>query len=191
MTRKPGPKSGLIRFVVGPDGEVVPDMLGKLPGRGIWVGADRATLETAAAKGHFPRAARQPVKVPRDLVARVDAALLRRVQDLLGLARKAGQAVAGYEKAKDMLRTGEVLALIQASDGSGRQKAKLKPPESGHFIETMNAREIGLAFGRESVIHAVLTVGGLASKIVNEAARLGGIRDIGESKRAEKENGSV
>ncbi len=191
VTREAGPKSGLVRFVADPDGGIVPDVLGKLPGRGIYVAADRAALEAAAAKGHFARAARRPVTTPPDLVARVDAALLRRVQGLLALARKAGQAVAGYEKAKGALWTGAAFALIQASDGSDRQKAKLRPPDGGHFVEALSSREIGLAFGRESVIHAALTAGGLASTIVDEATRLGGVRGIGESGRAAKEQGSA
>ena len=86
------PKTGLIRFVVGPEGEVVPDLLNRLPGRGIWVSADRAALEKAAGKGLFSRAAKAAVKVPDGLVARVEQALAARVVELISLARRAGQA---------------------------------------------------------------------------------------------------
>ena len=170
------PKSGLIRFVVGPDGTIVPDLLEKLPGRGIWVAADRAALEKAVAKNLFARAARQPVTVPDGLVDHVEAALADRVVHLISLARKAGQAVAGYEKVKDWLGKEEARVLIQASDGSERGKSKLSTPYGGRFIGCLTASELGLAFGRENVIHSALAGGGLTSRVVEEAAKLSGMR---------------
>ena len=89
-------KPGLVLFVVGPDAQIVPDIAGKLPGRGIWVSADPVALNRAATKGLFARAAKAPVTVPDGLTALVEAQLLARVVELLGLARKAGQAIAGY-----------------------------------------------------------------------------------------------
>jgi len=174
------PKSGLIRFVVGPEDQVVPDILGRLPGRGIWVSADRAALETAAKKGLFARAAKQPVKVPEGLVADIDAALARRVVDLISLARKAGSAVTGFEKVKDWLDKGAARVLIQASDGSERGKGKLYPPgdEASHIV-CLTSAEIGLAFGRDYAIHAALAAGGLTARVVEEAARLSGLRGTG------------
>ncbi|NNE80514.1 MAG: DUF448 domain-containing protein [Silicimonas sp.] len=97
------PKRGLIRFAVSPDGVVVPDVLEKLPGRGIWVAADRAALEAAVKKGLFARAAKQAVTVPETLVADVEALLVRRLIDGVSMARKAGRAIAGYEKVRDWL----------------------------------------------------------------------------------------
>ena len=170
------PKSGLIRFVVGPDGTIVPDLLEKLPGRGIWVAADRAALEKAVAKNLFARAARQPVTVPDGLVDHVEAALADRVVHLISLARKAGQAVAGYEKVKDWLGKEEARVLIQASDGSERGKSKLSTPYGGRFIGCLTGSELGLAFGRENVIHSALAGGGLTSRVVEEAAKLSGMR---------------
>ncbi|MCB1338942.1 MAG: RNA-binding protein [Maritimibacter sp.] len=170
------PKSGLIRFVVAPDGSIVPDLLEKLPGRGIWVAADRAALEKAVAKGLFARAAKQPVTVPEDLVARVEAGLADRVVHLVSLARKAGRAVAGYEKVKDWLAKEEARVLIQASDGSARGKSKLSTPYGGRFIGCLTASELGLAFGRENVIHGALAGGGLTTRVVEEAAKLSGLR---------------
>lgn len=123
------PKAGLIRFVIGPDAQVVPDVMGRLPGRGIYVAADRAAIAKAASKGLFSRAARQPVKAPDGLAEMVERLLVRRVTDLLSLARKAGDAVTGYEKVKEWLVKGQAIALIQASDGSERGKAKLRPPK--------------------------------------------------------------
>ena len=114
------PKALLIRFVVGPDGVVVPDLLGRLPGRGIWVSANRAALDKAQTKGLFRRAAKAQVRVPDDLVDVVETGLAGRVSELISLARRAGQAVAGYEKVKSWLQSGEATVLVQASDGSDR-----------------------------------------------------------------------
>lgn len=172
------PRAGLIRFVVGPDAQVVPDLLGRLPGRGIYVAADRAAVAKAATKGLFSRAARQAVKAPDGLAEQVEALLARRVIELLSLARKAGQAVTGYEKVKDWLVKGQAIALIQASDGSERGKSKLRPPERKNgFIGCLSAQEMGLAFGREHAIHGALAAGGLGLRVVEEAARLAGFRE--------------
>ncbi|SIO49078.1 hypothetical protein SAMN05444722_2628 [Rhodovulum sp. ES.010] len=172
------PRAGLIRFVVAPEGRVVPDLLGKLPGRGIWVSADRAALQTAAKKRLFARAAKQAVTVPEDLLDQVETGLLRRVVEGLSLSRKAGQAVVGYEKVRGWLDTGEAAVLIQASDGSARGKSKLRPPRpEGAYIGCLTARELGLAFGREHVIHGALAGGGLTERVVEDAAKLSGVRE--------------
>jgi len=182
VTGDTGPKAGLIRFCLGPDGQVVPDLANKLPGRGMWVSADRSALEKAAAKGIFSRAARQNVPPQEGLVDLVEELLRRRVVELLSLARKGGYAVTGYEKVKEWLVSGQAKVLIQASDGSERGKAKLRPPagENG-FIGCLTAQEMGLAFGREHAIHGALAAGGLTTRVVEEAARLAGIRgSVGE-----------
>ncbi|MGP3696583.1 RNA-binding protein [Rhodobacter sp. NSM] len=176
-TGESAPKTGLVRFALGPEGEVVPDILGRLPGRGMYLSADRAAIEKAAKKGLFARAARQPVKVPEGLADLVEAQLARRVVDLISLARKAGKAVAGYEKVKDWLSKDEAEVLIQASDGSERGKSKLHPPHGKRsFIGCLTARELGLAFGREHAIHGALAAGGLTTRVQDEAARLAGLR---------------
>ncbi|SFS85354.1 hypothetical protein SAMN04488040_2110 [Sulfitobacter marinus] len=170
------PKNGLIRFVVGPDMQVFPDILGKLPGRGIYVAADRDALLLAVKKGLFSRAAKQAVKVDEGLVDEVEKQLVRRVVDLISLQRKAGKAVAGYEKVKSWLQMEEAEVLIQAVDGSGRGKSKLSTPHFGHYIGWLTADELGLAFGRQTVIHGALASGGLTSRVVEEAQRLRGVR---------------
>jgi uncharacterized protein len=171
------PKAGLIRFCLGPDGMVVPDILARLPGRGFYVSADRAMIEKAAAKGLFSRAARQPAKSPDALADLVESLLLRRVVDLISLARKASGAVMGYEKVKEWLASGKAYMLIQAADGSERGKTKLRAPEGeGRFIGFLTAQELGLAFGRERAIHAALAAGGLTQRVVEDAARLSGLR---------------
>lgn len=170
------PKGELIRFVTGPDGSVVPDIVGKLPGRGYYVSADRAALERAVAKKLFARGAKAPVTVPEDLVGMVERQLARRVVDLISLARKGGHAVAGYEKVKSWLDREEAQVLIQASDGSERGKSKLSTPHFGRFIGWLTADELGLAFGRQIVIHGALASGGLSNRVVEEAQRLRGVR---------------
>jgi predicted RNA-binding protein YlxR (DUF448 family) len=179
VTRATGPKAGLIRFVAGPDGEIVPDLAGRLPGRGIWVSADAAVLARAAGKGHFARAAKAQVRVPPDLAERVEALLAMRVVELLALARKAGRAVAGLEKTKAALVSGEAALLLQAADGSVRERGQLRPPEGENtLVSCLFAHELGLAFARDRVIHAAVLAGGLADRVKNEALRLAGIRDL-------------
>jgi len=172
------PRSGLIRFVLDPDGVVVPDLLGKLPGRGVYVAADRAALETTVKKGLFSRGFKQPAKVAPELIDQIDAMLIRRVTDLISLARKSGDAIAGYEKVKDWLMRETAHVLIQASDGSERGKSKLSTPYKGVFIGFLTADELGMAFGRQTVIHAALASGGLTPRVVEEAQRLQGVRGI-------------
>jgi len=172
------PKAQMIRFVVGPDAQIVPDIAGKLPGRGIWVSAERATLEKAVAKKLFARAAKQPVEVPEGLVDRIEALLAQRLIGLIGLARKSGRAVAGFEKVKDWLAREDlsVKVLLQASDGSDRGKSKLWTPQGARFVGWLSADELGQAFGRETVVHAAIGAGGLAPRVVEEAARLKALR---------------
>ena len=141
------PKYGLIRFVVGPDSQVVPDIMGKLPGRGMYVSADRAALDKAAKKGVFARAAKQQVTVPDGLADEVESQIARRVVELISLARKSGAAVAGYEKVKDWLSKEYAEVLIQAIDGSGRGKSKLSTPHYGSYIGWLTQAELGLHLG--------------------------------------------
>lgn len=175
-TGEEAPKTGLLRFVVGPDAQIVPDLAGKLPGRGLYVTPNRDALTRAASKGLFSRAARTPVQVMSDLPDYIEDLLSRRVVDLISLARKSGDAVAGYEKVKDWLQKEVATVLIQADDGSERGKSKLSTPYGGDYIGWLTAEELGRAFGREKVIHAALGAGGLALRVVEEARRLKGIR---------------
>ncbi|MDF1854993.1 RNA-binding protein [Pseudooceanicola sp.] len=176
VTGEAAPKAGLIRFVVSPDGQLVPDVLEKLPGRGIWVTAERGALEQAEKKKLFARAARQPVVVPKAIADLVEGAVARHLVDLIALARKSGAAVSGYEKVKGWLETERARILIQAIDGSGRGKSKLSTPEGGRFVGCLTADEIGQAFGRQTTVHAALAAGGLAKRVVDEAQRLKGLR---------------
>jgi predicted RNA-binding protein YlxR (DUF448 family) len=171
-------KSDLIRFVVGPENRIVPDIAGKLPGRGIWVTANQGALEKAVQKKLFSRGAKQAVEIPDTLVADVEALLVRHIVSLLSLARKGGHAITGFEKVLDGVVKGSVAVLLQASDGSTGQKSKIRPPDRANsYISCLNGHELGLAFGRESVIHAALAAGGLQRRIVEDAARLASVRN--------------
>jgi predicted RNA-binding protein YlxR (DUF448 family) len=176
VTGESQPRGGLLRFVLGPDGQLAPDLMAKRPGRGIWITADRASLTKAVEKGLFGKAARTAVTVPDELPDLIEALLARRVVDLISLARKSGDAVAGYEKVKSWLDKEEAQILIQANDGSARGKSKLSTPHHGNYIGWLSADELGVAFGRQTVIHAALRAGGLANRVVDEALRLKGMR---------------
>lgn len=176
-TGESGPRDRLIRFVLGPDGAVVPDIAGRLPGRGVWLTAERALVERAVKKRLFARAFRSAVEVPEDLAARLEALIAARLVDLISLARKAGQAVTGFEKTRAALQGGKAGVLIAASDGADDGRAKLArlAPELPR-IEVLDARELGLAFGRDFVIHAALDAGGIADRALTETGRLAGFR---------------
>ena len=177
VSQESGPKAGLIRFVTGPDGVVVPDILEKLPGRGYYVTADLYVLEDAVKRKVFARGAKTQVIVPDNLISEIDRQLARRVVDLVSIARKAGRAVTGFEKVKGWLAEGRAKVLLQASDGSERGKGKLWTPEGGRFFGCLTAQELGLAFGRGHAIHAAISSGGLSVRVVNEADKLLGLRE--------------
>lgn len=184
VTRDSQPAEGMVRFVVDPEGQVVPDILGKLPGRGMWVTARRDILERAG-KGQFARAAKSKVSVPPDLADQVDRLLARRVADLISLARKSGDAVCGFEKVKTWLAGGaRVRVLLQASDGSERQKGKFWTPEGARYFDCLTAAELGLAFGRETAIHGALAAGALGDRVVEDATKLRGLRGTNGGDRA-------
>ena len=180
VTRAVRPKETMIRFVVGPDDTLTPDLAGRLPGRGLWVSARREALETAIAKRQFARAARQAVTVPDGLVDQVEAMLVRRCIELLGLARRAGLAVMGFEKARAALRSGQAALLLAASDGAadGRGKLRAMAPDVPVF-DLLNAAQIGGAFGRDHVVHAGVAPGALTERLRGELTRLAGLRGEG------------
>ena len=171
------PTAELIRFVLAPDGTVTPDISGRLPGRGLWVNSHIDPLSLAIKKNAFSKAAKTQAKVPDGLIDLVEQLLVKRLIELLSLARKGGYAICGFDKTKGALITEGVSVLIQAGDGSAPQKQKLRPPSGKNtYISCLKASELGLAFGREHVIHAALAAGGLTRMIKQEAARLAGIR---------------
>lgn len=185
-TGESGSTDRLIRFVVGPDDQVVPDLAERLPGRGIWLTADRDAVDLAVKKRLFAKAARRAVAVPEDLPGLLERLLLRRAVEAIALARKAGLAVCGAQRCLDAMPYAEL--LLQAEDGAdgGRSKMRGKmrtlAPEARE-ITCYTSDELGLAFGRSRVIHAVLTPGGATDRVLRESIRLQGLRRDGMKAR--------
>jgi uncharacterized protein len=171
------PKAELLRFVVGPEGRIVPDIAGKLPGRGLWLTARRDIVAAAVTKRLFARAARQPVIVDDDLAERVEALLAERCRDQIGLARRAGQAVMGFAKVEAALAQGKAAVLLAAADGAADGRTKLRSLAPGlPLVEQLSGAELGAAFGREHAVHAALAPGRIAQALIADAARLAGFR---------------
>lgn len=178
------PAAEMIRFVLSPDGEATPDLSHALPGRGAWVLSAQQAVEKAA-KGGFSKAFKAPARAPADLAARIEAQLARRLVDLLGFARRAGEITMGFTKVELALRdaASAVDCLVIASGSGPSDRGKLlqlaarreTPPL---VIGLLTADEIGLAFGRENVVHAALERGGLAARVRAEAGRLSGFRPL-------------
>lgn len=176
-TGESGPTAPMVRFVIGPSGEVAPDLAEKLPGRGMWLTATREAAERAVKRRAFARAARAPVAAPPDLPDLLERLLAQRLVEAVALARKAGLAVTGFEKVKARLRQGLVGALLEARDGSDQGRAKLRPLARGApIMDSLDSGELGLAFGRDFVIHAALDAGGATDRVLREARRLSGFR---------------
>ncbi len=176
VTRVQGAREQMIRFVVGPDRAIVPDLSARLPGRGLWLSPRADVLETARAKGAFARAARGPVSVPADLSAVLQAQLARRISDHLGLARRAGQAVAGFAKAREWVQAGSAGLVLQASDGSEDERRRLLSGAQDVAVAwPMDAAAMGSVFGRDQAVHVAVAHGRLAEALMNEVLRLSGI----------------
>ncbi len=174
----------LVRFALAPGGEVIPDVAAKLPGRGAWVRADRTCVDKAQRKGLFARAFKAAARAPEDLAARTEALLARRALDQLGLARRAGALALGATQVEGAIRARRAFVLIEARDGGeGGREALMglylglwgrAPPAVGCY----NAAELGVALGRERVIHACLLQERLALAWAADIRRLAGFRAI-------------
>jgi predicted RNA-binding protein YlxR (DUF448 family) len=169
----------LIRFVAGPGGVVTPDLARKLPGRGLWVAADRASVETAAKKGLFSRAAKAKLSAPADLADQVEILLHRRVLASLGLAKRAGHLTSGFEKVAAVITAGKAAWLIEASNGAqdGRRKLWAKARQQSRppaLFAVFTAEELGLALGLENVIHTAFLAGRAADSWAQDVHRLSG-----------------
>ena len=172
-------KDRMIRFVIGPGDEVVADLEARLPGRGFWLSPRRDVIHTACVKNRFAKAARAKAVVPADLVDRVEALLVRRCLDLVGLARRAGQAVSGFEKVEIWLKSGKPAGVVlAAADGAddGRSKVRAWAGKTP-VVETLGSAELGQAFGRERTVHALVGSGRLAKRLLVNARRLAEMRD--------------
>jgi uncharacterized protein len=177
VTGKTGDRAALLRFVVGPDGAIVPDIEARLPGRGLWLLSRRDIVERAVAKRVFTRAARRPVEIPQGLADRIEALLARRCCEALGLARRAGVAVAGFERASDAARRGDAALLLLALDGAEAGRRKLAGAARDIATATvLSANEMGAAFARERVVFVAVGPGALSSRLQLDLWRLAGFR---------------
>ncbi len=171
------PRQHLVRFVISPEGQIVPDVAQRLPGRGFWLSADRDMIDRACAKKVFAKAARAQVAVPGTLADDVERLLVHRCQELIGLARRARQAVCGYVQTREWLERGAAAVLLAARDGSEDQRRKMRGPAGAiAVVDALSGDELGAAFGRDHVVHGVLAPGKLASSLLHEARRLDGLR---------------
>lgn len=179
VTRAQRSKDDLIRFVLGPDGTVVPDLKEKLPGRGVWLTADRETVVQAVKRKTFSRALKTESDAPEDLADQVYDLLARAALQALGIANKAGELVFGHMKVEEALEKGRVEALVHASDaaedGCRKLDGKARAASQGRgfpTVRTFNADELSLATGRPNVIHAALITGGAARKFLAATSRV-------------------
>ena len=173
----------LIRFVVGPDAVVVPDLARKLPGRGMWVEATRAAVDQAAKKNAFSRSAKAQLKAPPELADQVEKLLVQRLLQALGLARRSGELTWGYDRVSTAIGTGRAAWMIEAADGAADGRRKLLqiaarqdvPPR---LIGAFSEAEIGLALGLENVIHLAFLAGRGARRWTSDVERLSGFRPL-------------
>jgi len=181
VTRESAPRAGLIRFVLGPDTAVVPDLAENLPGRGVWVSAERAAVENARAKNIFAHAFRAPAKPPADLTARIERLLAERCIGLIGFARRADQIFVGRDQVKAAIGSAArgadaVALLLAASDSEGRDAADLAARFGGERFSVLTSAELGAALGRAGIVHMGVKPGRLAETLARELRRLEGLR---------------
>jgi uncharacterized protein len=181
VSRTQRPVEDLVRFVLGPDGTIVPDLARRLPGRGVWVEARRQALAEAVRRKVFARSLQQPVTVPGELPDQVAQLMARRLAEAISLANKAGQLVAGFAKVEEMIAAERAVVLIQAADGSAGGVAKLArkfeallgPERAAEAtVAELPGEQLDLAIGRSNVVHAAASGGGAAQRILEEARRL-------------------
>lgn len=187
------PKEDMVRFVVSPADEVVPDVAGRLPGRGFWLRAEPAMMKNVPALARqFGRAARRPVKVPGDLAERLEKLLAGRCLERIGLARRAGQALAGADKVAEALGRGlgRGGVLLEAADAGSDGRNRMAPLAEGAtgglaraerttVVRALTADDLGAAFGRVRAVHVLVVAGGHADALRCDAARLEGLRGTG------------
>lgn len=181
LTRTVKPADDMIRFVVGPDDAVVPDIKRKLPGRGVWITATREALDEAVAKRIFARSFKREVRVAADLAALTEQLLARAALDALAMAGKAGNVAAGFGKTEDALNGNEAVALIQASDAAADGKRKLEAVlrRSGRqipVIDAFSSAQLDLALNRLNVIHAALLAGPVSDTFLARTERFARFR---------------
>lgn len=181
VTRQVMDKGRMIRFVAGPAGDIVPDLKGDLPGRGFWVKADRTTLAEAVRKHVFTKVTKGQARADAGLPDRVAQLLERQLLDQLGLAKKSGQLVAGFDKVEAALRAGQVKFLLEASDGSADGRGKLARL-AGPGVEIwapLPSEALAPALGRLHAVHVAVKSGGMAERLRVTLRRHAGFAQAG------------
>jgi len=177
-TRMVRPETDLIRFVVGPNGEAVPDIKRKLPGRGIWITATQDALAEAIKRKAFARGSRRDVRTPADLVSRTEHLLERSALDALAITGKAGLVAAGFAKAEAALANADVVALLHAAEASADGVRKLdaaarrRPGIPVVVIGFLASAQLDLALNRRNVVHAALLAGPASDAFLARCRRL-------------------
>ena len=193
VTRRQSEPDELIRFVVGPDSAVVPDIKRNLPGRGCWVTADRVHVDKAAGKGFFARAFKKEVAVPLDLGGMVDTVLAKSALGALGLARKAGAVALGATKVEASVRSGSAVLVLHAAEASEDGLRKITQARratayaGGPHIpayKLFSEAELGLALGGTNVIHAAVLAGDAGKAVQKRMAALDRYRGGSPDERA-------
>lgn len=186
VTRERKAQAEMVRFALSPNNDVTPDIAGKLPGRGVWISAERVHLDAAVKRGVFDRAFKTKVNVPDGLSDMVERLLLKRCLGLLGMARKAGNVVLGYDQVRASLRAERPGWLIEASDGAedGRNKVYFLGKALYDDVKVAGAltsTELGMAFGRERVIHGLVRKVAISKAWGVAYRRLAGFRERPEN----------
>ena len=174
----------MIRFVLGPENKVFPDITGKLPGRGVWVSATREDLMTALKKGGFKRGFKGNITVAEDLAQQVEAGLKRQTLSLIGMAKKSGKLFIGFDQVMSAARVDALGWRIEASDGAEGPRGKIRALSKAvarevelplpRVIGCFNSAEIGSLISREAIIHCAVPHGRLAKSLGVSARRLSG-----------------
>lgn len=190
LTNESGPTESLVRMVLGPDGVLVPDVAARLPGRGIWVRADRSLIGGAVTDGSLHKAASRSLKcklakgaVPGDLAEQIEGLLARRCLDRMGLEQRAGHLVTGFDKIKAALgkkAAGRPLLIVEAIDGSedGRRKIQAAVGADVPLVALFDREALSNALGRDNVVHVLLFESGGAEKLMADVSRLLGLRGL-------------
>ncbi len=197
VSREVRPIEELIRFVAAPDGQIVPDLKRKLPGRGMWITASRKAVAEAVRRHQFKKAFRRDLRVSPTLPADTETLLVRGVTEALAIAAKAGQVVAGFGKVETALREGTVAILIHASDGAedGIRKLDAVARQNGGnrgaepqipIVTALNSAELDLALTRSNVIHAAVLAGPASRTFLSRSQMLVRYRMADDDKTAEK-----
>jgi len=181
VTRVQRPVDDLVRFVLDPEGVIVPDLVRRLPGRGIWVEARMEAVRTAVRQKAFARSLKRPVAVPENLPEQVGRLMARRLTEAISIANKAGLLVVGFAKAEALITRERAVLLIHAADGAADGAAKLdrkfkalvgSERAATATVTDLTGHELDLAIGRSNVVHAAASDGGASRRILQEACRV-------------------